>query len=93
MEKIPKKTAPDFRHSQEEPSAAAGMPPAAVLSASVLRSMVMIVVFTAHVGVIVQLSLEQSLHRLVSLAGHASVQPDARRRQSRRRSMRPPSAR
>ena len=64
-------------------STAAGMCPAAMLPAGVFRSMGMIVVPTAHIGIKVQLSFEQSLYRTVSLAGYAAVQLDARRRQGR----------
>lgn len=55
---------------------------AAMLPADVFRSMVVVVV-TARIGVKVQLALEQSLHRMVSLAGYAAVQLDTGRRQGR----------
>lgn len=56
---------------------------AAVLAAGVFLSVVMIVVAAAHIRVEVQLSLEQSLYRFVSLAGYAAEQPYARCRQGR----------
>ena len=64
-----------------------------MLPTGVFRPMVMLVVFTMDISVIVQLAFEQRLHRLVSPAGYAAVQPDARRRQPRRKSERPLSAR
>lgn len=65
------------------PSAAAGVSPAAMLSTGVLRPMVMIMMPTLNLRVKVQLTFEQRLYRLVSHAGYAAVQPDARRCQGR----------
>ena len=42
----------------------------------------MAMVVTMHIRLKVQLVFEQSLHRLVSLAGYAAIQPYARRGQS-----------